>query len=439
MTESLRWLLLAAALALAPAYAPAQTSRDGAAPRTADYIVAVVNQELVTNAEVEARLQQVRATAQRGGARLPPDGELRRQVIDALINERVLITHARDNGIRIDDADVDRAVANVAAQNQISLEQLREQLRRSGLDMARLRANLRDQMMVERVREREVASRIRITDAEIDALVDKQRNAAARVELNIAQILVPVPEGATNDETASRQARIEAALARIKAGEPFDAVAREVSEDANRQRGGEIGLKTVDRLPDLFVEAVKPLKAGEVAPSPLRSGAGFHLLKLLERKQASGFTTTQTRARHILLRPSAQVTPQAAAARLTEFKRLVESGARTFEPLARENSEDASAAGGGDLGWAAPGSFVPEFEQAMNALPVGGISAPVSSRFGLHLIQVVDRRDVSLDLKQVREQARNALREQKFEDAYAEWARELRARAYIEMREPPSQ
>jgi peptidyl-prolyl cis-trans isomerase SurA len=163
------------------------------------------------------------------------------------------------------------------------------------------------------------------------------------------------------------------------------------------------------------------------------------LLKLLERKQASGFTTTQTRARHILLRPSAQVTPQAAAARLTEFKRLVESGARTFEALARENSEDASAAGGGDLGWAAPGSFVPEFEQAMNALPVGGISAPVSSRFGLHLIQVVDRRDVSLDLKQVREQARNALREQKFEDAYAEWARELRARAYIEMREPPSQ
>ena len=298
----------------------------------------------MTNAEVEARLAQIRANAQRSGARLPPEPELRRQVIEALIDERVLISHGRDSGIRIDDTEVDRAVANIAAQNQISLEQLREQLRRSGSDVTRLRANLRDQMMVERVREREVASRIRISDSEIDALIDKQRGAAAgTVELNIAQILVAVPEAATVDEAAARRARIDSALARIKAGEPFDAVARELSEDGNKERGGEIGLKGADRLPDLFVEAVAPLKVGEVTPAPLRSGAGFHLLKLLERKQSSGLAATQTRARHILLRPSAQVTPQAAAARLTEFRRMVESGARSFEALARESSEDGSA------------------------------------------------------------------------------------------------
>ena len=198
-------------------------------------------------------------------------------------------------------------------------------------------------------------------------------------------------------------------------------------------------MKAADKLPDLFIEAVKPLQPGEVTPAPLRSGAGFHLLKLIERKQSTGFATTQTRARHILLRPSAQVSQQAATARLSELKRQVESSAKSFEALARENSEDGTAPNGGDLGWTSPGSFVPEFEQAMNALPVGGISAPVVSRFGVHLIQVVDRREVSLDAKQVREQARNALREQKFEDAYTEWATELRARAYIEMREPPSQ
>jgi peptidyl-prolyl cis-trans isomerase SurA len=432
MIQTLRNLLLAAACALAAAVS--------AQPRIADYIVAVVNQELVTNAEVESRLAQVRGNAQRNNVSLPPDAELRRQVIDTLVEERVLVTYARDTGTRVEDGDVDRAVANVAAQNQLTPEQLREQLRRNGMDLATLRSALRDQLLVERVREREVGSRINVTDAEIDARIAKERNAAAaRVELNIAQILVPVPEGATVSEVAERRARIDRAGERVRSGEPFDAVAREVSEDANKERGGEIGLKPADRLPDEFISAVRPLAVGQVTPEPLRTGAGFHLLKLLERKQSSGFSTTQTRARHILLRPSAQLSAQAAAARLAEFRRQVESGARSFEALARANSEDSSAPQGGDLGWTSPGAFVPEFEQAMNALPIGGLSAPVTSRFGVHLIQVVERREVSLDVKEVREQARNALRGQKFEDAFEEWVRELRARAYIEMREPPSQ
>jgi len=441
MTDPTRTFLVAAVLglvlALPAADAPAQSAARSA-PRSADYIVAVVNQELVTAAEVEQRLARVRAEARAANQPLPPDATLRQQVIDALIDERVLVTYARDSGTRVDDVELDRAVANVAAQNQITLAQLREQLRRSGVDYARFRANVRDQLLVERVREREVQGRIRVTDAEVDALIDKQRSAAAAAtELNLAQILVPVPEGATIAEAAARRAHVDAALARLKAGEPFDKVAREMSEDANRERGGEMGLRPADRLPDLFVEAVKPLKPGEFTPEPLRSGAGFHVLKLIERRDGSAFMVTQTRARHILLRPSAQLSLEAATARLNEFKRRVESGAARFEALARDNSEDGSAAAGGDLGWATPGSFVPEFEQAMNALPVGGVSAPVVTRFGVHLIQVTERRDVAIDAKQLREQARAVLREQKFGEAFAEWLRELRARAYIEMREPP--
>jgi peptidyl-prolyl cis-trans isomerase SurA len=435
LTRARTALVVLAAAGCAVA-ATAQTAP--ARARTGDYIVAVVNQELVTAAELGLRLARIRDDAERNRQQLPPADELRRQVLDAMIDERVQVTHARESGTRIDDAELDRAVANVAAQNQITMEQLRERLRRDGVDFLRFRNNVRDQLLIERVREREVGGRIRISDEEVDKLIEQRRSAGGRAdELNIAQILVSVPEGAAEAVVAERRARVDAAAARVRAGEAFEAVAREVSEDANRAQGGAIGLRGVDRLPDVFVEAVKPLKVGEMTAQPLRTGAGFHLLKLVEKKDGGAFAVTQTRARHILLRPSAQLSQQAAAARLVEFKRQIQSGQRGFEALARENSEDASAAQGGDLGWAGPGMFVPEFDEAMNALAIGGISDPVVSRFGVHLIQVAERRQVTLDVRQQREQARNVLREQKFDDAYTEWLRELRARAYVEMREPP--
>ena len=291
---------------------------------------------------------------------------------------------------------------------------------------------------MERVREREVNGRITVSDAEIDALLDRRRAAAgASAEYNVAQILVGVPDGASIAAVAERQARAEAARARVAAGEAFEQVARELSEDANKAQGGVIGMRPADRLPDVFVEVVRSMKAGEVAPALLRTGAGFHVIKLVERRDAGAFGVQQTHARHVLLRPSAQLPQEAAAQRLQDFKRQILSGAKTFEQVARENSEDASAAAGGDLGWTSPGNFVPEFEEAMNALPLGGISDPVVSRFGLHLIQVLERRQTTLDVKQQREQARNILREQKFDAAFNEWIRDLRARAYVELRDAP--
>jgi peptidyl-prolyl cis-trans isomerase SurA len=424
-----RRVVAAGALGLAAAHPFAQTG---------DYIVAVVNQELVTASEVQQRLARVREEATRNRATLPPVSVLRKQVLESLIDERVLVTNARETGARIDDPEIDRAVANVATQNQMTLPQLRERLQKEGIPFAKFRENIRDQIMVERVREREVVSRIRVNDAEIDELIEKRRVAAGTsMQVNVAQILVTVPEGAADAVVAERRGRLEGALKRVRAGEDFAAVARETSEDSNRAQGGEMGLRPVDRLPDLFARAVQGLRPGEVAPEPIRSGAGFHVLKLVDRKESGAFTVDQSRARHILLRPSAELTAEAAARRLLQFKRDILSRARTFEQLARENSEDGSAPQGGDLGWAAPGSFVPEFEDAMAALPVGGISDPVTTRFGVHLIQVVDRRQTTLDTRQLREQARNILREQKFEAAFTEWLRDLRGRAYIEYREPP--
>ncbi|MFO1266297.1 MAG: peptidylprolyl isomerase [Rubrivivax sp.] len=438
--------MLAAALSLgaAPGQAHAQAPTPaGAAPGslTGDYIAAVVNQELVTAGEVERRIEQARANASRAGVRLPPADELRRQVFDALIEERVIITTARDSGMRIDDAELDRAVQSVAAQNRLTMAQLHERLRAEGNDMTRFRATLRDQLLIEKLREREVYPRIRISDEEIEQHLASQRTAAAAdVQLNIAQVLVTVPEGADAALLAARRARADLALARIKGGEPFDRVARELSEDGNRERGGEIGLRPAARLPDLFTAAVKDLKPGEVASAPVRSPAGLHVLKLVERRGgggAAGATVTQTRVRHVLLRTSPQLSADVATQRLNEYRAAIAAGRRTFEDIARQYSEDGSAATGGDLGWATPGTMVPEFEAAMNALAPGGLSAPVLSRFGVHLIQVLERRELVLEPRQLREQARNVLREQKFEQAYLDWAKELRGRAYIELREPP--
>jgi peptidyl-prolyl cis-trans isomerase SurA len=430
-------LLLAAPLVglIVAGAAPAQQRR---APLNGDYIAAVVNQELVTAGEIERRLELARASAERQRAPLPPEPELRRQVFDALIDERVIITVARDSGMRVEETELDRAIQSIAAQNKMSMDQLRERLRADGMDMARFRSHVRDQILIERLRERDVYQRIRVSDEEIEQHLASQRQAASvDAEVNIAQILVTVPDGADEATVAARRARAERALARVKAGEAFDRIARELSEDGNRERGGEIGLRPTSRLPDLFVAAIKDMKVGEASSALLRSGAGFHILKLLQRKGHGSPSVQQARVRHVLLRTSPQVNPEVASARLAEYREQIVKGQRSFEDVARQHSEDGSAAAGGDLGWVSSGQMVPEFEAAMGALEINGVSTPVPSRFGVHLIQVLERREVLLDARQLREQARNVLREQKFEQAYLDWTKELRSRAYVEYREPP--
>jgi peptidyl-prolyl cis-trans isomerase SurA len=417
---------------------PTAPAGGGGQARPADHIVAVVNRELVTAVEVERGVAQARAQAAASGARLPEAEALRRQVLESLIEERAVLTHAREAAGRIDEAEIDRAVASIAARNGLDIAQLRERLAQEGLDLQRLRANVRDQLAVERTREREVGARINVTEAEIDQwLAQRREQALAQRDLNLAQILISVPESADPALLRQRRERAEQALSRLRAGEAFEQVALEMSDSADRDRGGVLGPRPAARLPDLFVAAVRGLQPGEVTPVPVRSGAGFHLLKVVGLGEVPQDRIVQTLARHILVRPSARQSVQEVSARLAEFQSLIRQGRRRFEDLARDFSEDGSAAQGGDLGWLSPGATVPEFEQAMDALPVGGLSDPVVSRFGVHLIEVVQRREVPVDPRVLREQARNVLRGEKFESAYAEWVRELRSRAYVELRDAP--
>ncbi len=405
--------------------------------RSADFLVAVVNSESVTDNEVKFRVAKLQQeNLEKGGAQ-PTPGELHKQALDALVEERVLVTYARDNGVKVDDGEVDRAIGNIASSNKMTSDQMRERLRQQGVDYATFRNGIRDQITIERIREREVVAHIRVTDTEINDYISKMRGGhTAAPQINIAQILINVPEKSTPAVDAERKARAEQALARVNNGEPFEQVAREMSEDSNKAKGGEMGSRAVDKYPDLFANAVLNVKVGGVT-GIVRSGAGFHILKVISRGEESGLTVTQTRVRHIVLRPSAALSIDAAERRLVEFRQQIASGAKTFEELARQYSEDGSAQAGGDLGWASPGSFVPEFEEAMDKLPIAGLSAPVRSRFGVHLIQVLDRRETTVEPKQLREQATNALKEQKFDPAYAEWVADLRAKAFIEYREAP--
>lgn len=402
---------------------------------TSDYILAVVNQEPITHTDVDKRVTRIIDTAP-AGTRLPPPEELRKQVLDALIDEKVQISYAKTIGMDISDAEVDGAIENIAAQNQMTLVDLRARMQADGLDFQRYRNSLREQLLLQRLREREVNTRIQISDEDLDAFIKEDPAAQTEVALNVAHILIAVPEKATQVEVAALQSKAQDIQARAARGENFAQLAKEFSADTNtRDQGGALGLREVSRLPELFVAAASKLKVGQVA-QVVRSNAGFHVIKLVERENSAQATYTQQRSRHILLRTSPEHPVREQLDRMNDIRKKIVEGQTSFAQMARQYSEDGSGARGGDLGWAAPGQFVPEFEKALTALQPGQISEPVVSRYGVHLIQLMERREVQLNDQQKREAARQVLRERRFEPAYDEWARELRAAAYIEMREP---
>lgn len=408
------------------------------AVRPVDHIVAVVNSEPITHQDVRLRMQRI---SPRDGASVPPAQELARQALEGLIVERAQVQLALDTGIRVDDGLVDQAVADVARQNQISVEELRRRLAAEGINFDRYRRELRDEILVNRLRDREVDSRVRISEQEVDRHLIEQQAAAAQAEptmVHLAQILVAVPENASPAQERVFQARAEQLRKQLLEGADFAQLARQFSDAPDKVNGGDLGARSPDRYPTLFVDAARSLAVGGLA-GPLRSGAGFHLLKLLDRKTPLDELNRvqQTRARHILLRPSPRLTEAVARARLAEFKRRIQARLDDFDQLARQFSEDGSARDGGDLGWASPGQFVPEFEQVLDSLEAGEISDPLVSRFGVHLIQVLERREVPLTDKERRELARRDLRERKTDEALRAWLQDVRGRAYVEYREPP--
>ncbi|MBX9873024.1 MAG: peptidylprolyl isomerase [Burkholderiaceae bacterium] len=450
-------LLLLVLLAGAPAWAqglrpsaastpaPALTEPTVLVPgvRSADFIVAVVNAEPITNQQVSAQVERIRRQLAAQRQPQPDPRELARQVLNQLIDDRAQLQLAKESGIKVDEPSIDQAEQTVASQNQLTVEQLRQQLQREGIAYASFREQLSDQLLLTRLREREVESRVRVSDVDVDQYLAEQQQLAsdpARQLIHIAHILVAVPESADEAQLKERQARAERALQRARSGEDFAALARELSDASDRANGGQLGLRPADRYPALFVDAVRTLASGDLA-GMVRSGAGFHVLKLIERRQPGlpPTTVTQSRARHILLVPSTQLGEAQARDKLNDFRRRIVNGETDFATLARQHSQDGSATQGGDLGWANPGMFVPEFERVMDQLAPGQISQPLISRFGVHLIQLIERRTATLSQREQRELVRGMLRERKTAEAYENWVRDVRGRAYVELREAPQQ
>jgi peptidyl-prolyl cis-trans isomerase SurA len=423
----------------AGAPAGARPAPPGRTSQPVDRIIAVVNDEVITANELRSRTLLAEVQLQRQKIAPPPQDVLARQVLERMIVDRAQLQLARETGVRVDDATVNAAMMRIAESNNISVPALRQRLEAEGISFAQFREDVRQDILLNRLREREVDSRLQVSESEIDNFIADQTGISADTEeVNLAQILLRVPENATPQRLDETRQRADDLVAQLKGGADFARLAASFSNAAEALQGGELGWRSTDRLPTLFIDAIKGVKTGEIAPI-VRSPNGFHILKVLGRRSAvagklAGAPVQQTRVRHILLRVT-DVTPEPdVKRRLEEFKVRIEAGQIEFGTLARLHSVDPSGSRGGDLGWVYPGDTVPEFERAMNALKIGEVSGPVQSPFGWHLIQVNERRTEPASAERSRQAARQALRERKSEEAYQDWLRQLRDKTYVEYR-----
>ena len=399
-----------------------------------DRIVAVVNQEVITRRDLDDRLKVVLNQLRQQGTPLPPADVLEKQVLERMIYAHVQLQLAKETGLRVDDGQLDKAIARIAEENKISLAQMRGTLEKDGVNFAKFREDIRDEITMSRLREREVDNKITIADSEVDNFLKTLQSQDGKAdEFDLSHILIRVPEQVSPEQLRDRRARAEQALAQIKGGGDFRQVAASFSDAPDAVQGGAMGWRELARLPAIFAEAVKGLKPGEVS-GVLRSPNGLHIVRVNGRRgQNAPLIVSQTHVRHILIKTSEVVSENDARERLVKLKERLDNNV-DFAELARLQSEDASASRGGDLGWISPGDTVPEFEKAMDALKPGQTSGPVRSPFGWHLIQVMERRNQDMSQQQERLQARMSLREQKADEAYQEWLRQLRDKAFVEYR-----
>ncbi len=400
-----------------------------------DRIVAIVGREVVTASELAERRELAERQLRQQGTPLPERGILERQILDRLILDKAQLQLAKENGIRVEEVQLDRALERIAENNKMSLSAFRAALEKDGVSFENFRDEVRQQIQVQRLREREVDDRIEVSDGEIDQfLADSKGASGARSEYNLAHVLVRVPEQASPEQVEQARKKAEQARSESASGVDFAKIAASYSDAPDALKGGSMGWRGEDRLPEIFAGAVKSLRSGETSPV-LRSPGGFHVIKLLERRGAEeGAPVQQTHARHILVRTNEIVSEADARRRLTEIRERIVTGGADFADQARLHSADGSASRGGDLEWLLPGDTVPEFERAMDALKPGETSAPVKSPFGWHLIQVLERRAAGLTQERRRMQARQALKERKADDAFQDWLRQLRDRTYVEIR-----
>jgi peptidyl-prolyl cis-trans isomerase SurA len=413
------------------AFASAAESQKQGVPL--DSIEVIVNDDVITHLELEKRVVSVSKMLQSQKTALPDKSVLERQVLERMITEMLLSQFAKESGLRIDDAQLDKTILRIAQQNKFAtVAAFRAKLEQDGTNFNEFREEIRNEIISVRLREREVDSKLVISENDVDNyLSNQERQEGKGDELLLAHILVVVPEQASADKIQNYRGRAEQALAKLRGGASFAQVAAGYSDAQDALKGGELGWRPADRMPPMFADALAKMKPGDVS-DVLRSPSGFHIIKLLDRRNKdAAVVVTQTHARHILIKTSELVSENEAKSRLQEIKQRIDKGA-DFAEEARLHSDDGSASQGGDLGWLSPGETVPEFESAMDALKVGQISGLVQTGFGWHLIQVLERRNTDVSVEQKRLRARNAIRTFKSDEAYQDWLRQLRDRAFVE-------
>jgi peptidyl-prolyl cis-trans isomerase SurA len=437
----------AAAQPAQPATAAAQTAAPGSGflppassnANVIDSIRVVVNDEVITRNEVRNRVGQIVQRLRAQNAQLPSQADLERQVIESMVVERAQLQMAKEMGVRVDDRQLDATVGRIAEGQKMTVQEMRNQMEKEGLAFSQFREEIRNEIMLQRLREHEVDSKIQVSDAEVDTYLAAEKAAAAdRVEMDIAQILVGIPANATPEQIAARRARADEVLRQLRTGADFAKIAATYSDAPDALKGGAIGWRDPDRLPQLISDQLRKLSPGQVTPI-IKSSTGFYIIKLNDKRnlaQASEQALVQqTHARHILIKATPAMPAAQAKAKLAELRAKILNKSATFEDLARQNGQDATAAKGGDLGWLQPGDVVPEFETAMNALKPGEVSDVIESPFGFHLVEVLERKSEDQSKEKERLHARQVIRERKLGEAVEDWAREVRDRAYVEYRE----
>jgi len=413
--------------------------------RSIDEVVAVVDTSLVTKLELENRIALIQKQFKAANRALPPADDLRSQVLERLISERIQQNLANQAGIKVSDKDLERILGNIAAQSKLSVPEFRAKIEKEGTNFNRYREEIRKEVQAARLREREVDARVQVSENEIDSYIsEKNRGKLLQVgndEIYLAQLVIAVPPSASESDIAAAKAKAEDVLKQASIEKDFLAYGKKLALPGSGIRVEDLGYRTLDRLPQLFVDGAQGIGSNQMIPRVLQSGAGFHVIKVIDRKGAlaasvQNIVVTQTQARHILLRHRPGVTDLEAQRRLNGFKDQIKVKPSDFAELAKKHSEDGSAPNGGNLGWMSPGELVPEFEQAMNQLNINEVSDPVRTEFGWHLIQVVERRQAQLSADKQRDFARASIREKKLDQAYQDWLRQIRDNATVEIRRP---
>ncbi|EIE5799613.1 peptidylprolyl isomerase SurA [Salmonella enterica] len=406
-----------------------------AAPQVVDKVAAVVNNGVVLESDVDGLMQSVKLNAGQAGQQLPDDATLRHQILERLIMDQIILQMGQKMGVKITDEQLDQAIANIAKQNNMTMDQMRSRLAYDGLNYSTYRNQIRKEMIISEVRNNEVRRRITVLPQEVDALakqIGTQNDAST--ELNLSHILIALPENPTSEQVNDAQRQAESIVEEARNGADFGKLAITYSADQQALKGGQMGWGRIQELPGIFAQALSTAKKGDIV-GPIRSGVGFHILKVNDlRGQSQSISVTEVHARHILLKPSPIMNDQQARLKLEEIAADIKSGKTTFAAAAKEYSQDPGSANqGGDLGWATPDIFDPAFRDALTKLHKGQISAPVHSSFGWHLIELLDTRKVNKTDAAQKDRAYRMLMNRKFSEEAATWMQEQRASAYVKI------